>query len=198
MRRSLILPASLCLCLLAARGASADVTINFVELPNEAGIHFTGTDPSGNVVADVTKPGSEVFHLSSPIIPFGYPADATLGHIGISGQQTEYLVNILESPGGPISDQVHVYRLSGIFTVMDFISDPEQFVSGTADITIVETGALQEAITYANDRGESVHVNVLSDLEPVPEPSTALVASMGACGLVAYRIRRRRQQKAVV
>src|SRR5215467_7297438 len=92
-------------------GSSFATTINFAELPNEAGIHVT-TDV-GN---DVTKL-AETIRISAPNCNCG--ADFSLNGIGTT---TEYLVNILESAGGPLSDQVHVYRLGGDGSqVIDFI-----------------------------------------------------------------------------
>src|SRR5207237_9557393 len=108
------------------------VVINFDELPNEGGIHLTGC-------ADATVSG-EVFHISSPAVPSGYSPDAICNHIGISQTSSGYLVDILESPGGPISDQVHIYQFVTQYTVIDFISDENQFVTGVPNAIVVETG----------------------------------------------------------
>jgi|GEM_PF-5125856 len=172
--------------------AQAGVIINFDELPNEAGIHLTGFDISGNPI-DVTKlGGAESFHISSPVVPGGYSPDAILSHIGISHSSNGYLVNILESPDGPISDQVHVYQFIPIFTVIDFISDPDQFVAGTPDATFVETGDLQNVLNYSNDRGELVSINVRSDVEAVPEPSTIVMWTLlaGVIGMAWMKQRK--------
>jgi VPDSG-CTERM motif len=144
-------------------------TLNWVELPNEGGIHFSGDTVVAIFNNDV--PGSETYHVSSPIVPFGYTPDALASHIGISHSADYYLFNILESPGGPISDQVYVYRLSNIFTVIDFLSDPSMFVNLTPTGTVVETGGLQLVGTYLNDRGETVFLNVQSD---VPDAGSTL------------------------
>src|SRR3954465_3752729 len=90
-----------------ASQSSAQEVINFIELPNEGGIQMTASGPSGP--RDVTVPG-ETFHLSTNNVPAGYPADATVSHIGITGITSSYLVNILESVGSLISDQVHIYQ----------------------------------------------------------------------------------------
>src|ERR1700730_13119615 len=76
---------------LAGPGAAAAVVINFDELLNEAGIHLTGFDFNGNPI-DVTKLGSETFHISSPSVPNGYSPDAILSHIGISMTSGGFLI----------------------------------------------------------------------------------------------------------
>jgi len=172
--------------------AVADVIISFQELPNEGGVRLSGSDINGTPF-NVTKLGAETFFLSSPVVPSGYPADATLSHIGISQSGDYYLANILESPGGPLSDQVYVHRLFGNFTVIDFISDPAQFVTGlTPTTTTVETGSLQNVLTYSNDRGETVRINVQSDLDVVPEPATLTVFGLGVVAVAGNALRRRK------
>ncbi len=182
-----IVLAALATLALTAGSASARV-VSFIELPNEAGIQMQADDGT-----DVTKLGSETFHLSSPSVPVGYPADATVSHIGISLSGGYYLADILESAGGPLSDQVFVHILNGLFTVIDFISDPDQFVTGvTPTVTVVETGSLQNVLNYNNDRGELVSINVLSDLE-LPEPTTALLLPAALVGLLGCSRRQRKK-----
>ena len=170
--------------------ASAGTVITFDELDNEAGIHAFGTNSAGGIF-DVTKLGAETFHLSSPQVPHGYLADATLGRIGRSSARGGLLVNILESVGGAISDQVYVFQFSSSFTVIDFISDPDQFVTGvTPFATIVEDGTLQNVLHYFNDQQEDVSINIRSD---VPEPASLALVAVAGLGLAASTLRRRRQ-----
>ncbi len=186
-----VLLAALATLAFTASSVSARV-INFIELDNEAGIRFTSDNG-----ADVTKLGSEVFHLSSLAIPAGYPADATESRIGISQSADYFLVNILESVGGPLSDQVFVHRLNGNFTVIDFISDPAQFVVGiAATSTVIETGALQNVLNYLNDRGEAVSINIKSAVE-LPEPATVLLIPLALAGMRLNKRRLTRQAAAV-
>ena len=174
---------------LTAGSSSAAVVINFDELPNDAGIHLTGLDFAANPI-DVTKLGSETFHISTPAVPGGYSPDAILSRIGISRTSAGFLVNILESAGGPISDQVWVHQFIPAFTVIDFISDPDQFVVGVNPFaTVVETGTLQNVLNYNNDRGELVSINVNSDLD-VPEPATLALVSAALFGIAATRRRK--------
>ena len=70
---------------------------------------------------------------ASPVIPTGYAADATFSRIGPSVQGGESLVNIImENDGVTLSTQVWVQRIGNLFTVIDFISDPDQFVAGVS------------------------------------------------------------------
>ena len=174
---------------LTAGSASAAVVLNFIELANEAGIQLTGVAFNGGLI-NVTKLNSETFGISSPVVPGGYAPDAIVSRIGIAQTNPGILVNILESAGGPLSDQVWVHRINNLFTVIDFISDPAQFVTAVAaNFTVVETGALQNVLTYNNDCGELVTINVQSDLD-VPEPASLALVGAALLGIVATRKRR--------
>jgi hypothetical protein len=189
MNKNLLLSlglAALALCFLAPGSASA-VTINFIELPNEAGIQVTGIDANGNPFS-TSKPNSEQFYISSPAVPTGYVPDLILSHIGISQTSSGYLFVLLESAGGPVSDYIWVHRLNSIFTVIDFISDTENFLvpPSVPTTTVVETGGLQFVGAYLNDKGEQVQFNVQSDRDvSVPDSGVTIVLFGSALGVMA-------------
>ena len=184
MRRHLrIVLVALAMIALTAGSASAIVTLNFIELANEGGIHLTGTEANGNPI-DVTLAGAEFFRVSAPgcTAIAGCNPNFTTNQIGTD---TEFLVNILESPGGPLSDQIHVHRLTtaGGSQVIDFISDGAPFQTagpGAIVTTLVETGALQSGLTYTADIGAPVNIFFNSEVsEAVPEPGSLLLLGLG-------------------
>jgi len=174
---------ALAMIALTAGGASAVVTLNFLELPNEGGIHLTGTEANGTPI-DLTLLGSEMFRVSAPgcTAIAGCNPNFTTMQIGTD---TEFLVNILESPGGPLSDQIHVHRLTtaGGSQVIDFISDGAPFQAagpGAIVTTLVETGALQSGLTYTSDAAAPVNIFFSSEVsEAVPEPGTLSLLGLG-------------------
>lgn len=187
--RKHIKTASVAVAMLGLIAASSSATtINFIELPGVGGIHLTGTDSGGGAI-DVTKPGSETFRISAPMCNCG--ADFLLNAIGTT---TEYVVNILESAAGPISDQVHVFRLGGDGSqIIDFISDPAPFEiggPGAVITSVVETGSLQQVLSYTSANGTTNTIFVNSDEGPeaqVSEPASLLLLSFGLVGVTARR-----------
>jgi len=170
-------------------GSSAAAVLNFEELPNEAAIHLTGD-------LDVTKLGSETFRISAPgcVNIAGCNPDATLNQIGTND---EFLVNILESAGGPISDQVWVHRLLSDIPgslVIDFHSDDgTPFATGGPGAivtTVVETGSLQPVLAYTSTAGTVINISVLSDVERVPGPAPLLLVGAALLGIAFTRRRK--------
>jgi hypothetical protein len=184
---------ALAMIALTAGSASADIVLNFLELPNEGGIHLTGTAFDGTAI-DVTLLGSEMFRVSAPgctAIP-GCNPNFTTNQIGTG---SEFLVNILESAaGGPLSDQIHVHRLTSAAgsEVIDFISDDgTQFqMAGPNAIvtTLVETGGLQSGLTYTSDAGTPVHISFTSEVSEVPEPETLPLLGLALAGVFGAQI----------
>jgi len=183
-----VVPVALAMIAFSAGSASAVVTLNFIELPNEGGIHLTGTESSGTPI-DVTLVGSETFRVSAPgcTAILGCNPNFTTGQIGT---ETEFLVNILESTGGPLSDQIHVHRIASAdgSQVIDFISDGAPFHTagpGAIVTTLVESGALQSGLTYnsAGTGNPPVNIFFLSEVSEVPEPGTLALLGLGLAGL---------------
>ena len=90
----IVLAALATLAFTAGSSSAAPITLDFTELAGGAGIHLTGTDSSGTPI-DVTKALAETFRVSA--MGCACAADLTLSQIGT---MTEFLVNIVESPGG--------------------------------------------------------------------------------------------------
>jgi hypothetical protein len=104
-----------------------------------------------------------------------------------------FLVNILDFPGGPLSDQIYVHRIGAQGgQVIDFISDESglPFVTpgpGTEVTTLVETGSLQSGLTYFNNVGAPVNISFLSE---VPEPATLPFLGVGIGAVLAMSRRK--------
>lgn len=195
----MLLPAGLSLALLLANSASAAVTINFIELPNEGGIHVTTTDASVPT-HDITK-NAEPARVATISFAVMGSADLYMTHIGVThlGPGFSVLVNILESPGGPLSDQIWLHlmgpdQFQNAATVIDFISDPSQFNISTSPAAIVEHGSQQQGLTYNDATGNQVPINFLSDTEGVvPEPHSLVIwGLLAGAGLFMTHVRRRR------
>ncbi len=189
---------ALAMIALTAGSASAVVTLNFLELPNEGGIHLTGTESNGTPIGVILL-SSETFRVSAPdcITIAGCNPNFTTSQIGT---QTEFLVNILESAGGPISDQIHVHRITDVegSQVIDFISDRASFHTaglGAIVTTLVETGNLQNGLTYPSEGTGNPPVNIFFSSEvsevQVPEPGTLSLLGLGVA-VLAFSLRKSR------
>jgi hypothetical protein len=160
---------------------------------NEGGIRADELGPNGPVSLTVAGETIQLFdrRQDGPFYGLGNPSN--------------FVFNMLESPGGPISDQVLVFGAcqgslvppcdivvgSGGARVV-FMSDPNDFYLGPADATIIEDGTTQHVGDFLNNNGNSVHIFVLSDApEAVPEPTS--LALLGA-GLAAFSVVRRRKR----
>ena len=144
-----------------------------------------------DALAPRIKPNAESYRLCVPSLGTTNGCDSTISLIGISFTADFYLFNILESAGGPLSDQVYVHRIpgacaNGFCTVIDFISDPAQFINLQANATVVETGAVQSVGSYISDDAGTVQLRIRSDID-VPLPSTIALLGIGMAGIGVSR-----------
>jgi hypothetical protein len=86
--------------------------------------------------------------------------------------------------------------LSGIFTVMDFVSDPSS-VPILPTLITVENGSLQYVGSYFNDRGEEVALSIQSPVT-TPVPAALPLFATGLVGLGWLARRRKQKQTAAV
>jgi hypothetical protein len=98
-------------------------------------------------------------------------------------------VNIYESDGITLSDQLQYSFDAGNQPLWTFVSDTNFITTGTPVHSIIETGAEQVAFTYQNGQGGTVTINIKSAAS-VPEPASLSLLLLGLAGLGFVRRRK--------
>lgn len=113
--------------------------------------------------------------------PYGIWSGATLRY------DFDFQDNILEYPGGPLSDSLELISVAGTSSLsFNFQSDPygTYYPNGT---TFAETGGWQTVAAFTVSNGDQYLIQFLSS---VPEPTTWAMVILGL-GLVGTSLRRR-------
>ena len=116
-------------------------------------------------------------------------------------------VNMFEQGSSVVSDLLSLNDSAGTATFWQFFSDAEggnplvAFANSAGTRNITEDGTAQPVITisYFDANGAPVGTNVIqiqSDVDPVPEPSSGMLALLGLTGLGFVTLRKRMASRA--
>lgn len=174
----LCLPVALVAVVLAWSGSASALTISFIESGSETGNIVVTTDIAGATVT--TSPESATLTATIPGVALTSPLSASVALR--DGSLT-----------GPISDILTVtVSTSGALTATFQSDSSENPLSGSPQVSLIETG-LPQATFFAELAPEiGLHITTQSDLDPVqpiPEPSTLLLfgSSLAGVGAVLWR-----------